>query len=97
MHTDQPDYDIPQDAPDPRVARAEERLAMLRELSDLGMTLTRDLTRRALAAPETAEPAVIADDTLANARAPASTRPAARPRHDPAESFARLSRAIREQ
>jgi hypothetical protein len=95
MHTDQPGYDIPQDAPDPRVARAEVRLAMLRELSDLGMALTRDLTRRALAAPETAEPAVPADDTRANARAPASTRPAAGPRHDPAESFARLSRAIR--
>jgi hypothetical protein len=38
------------DAADPRIARAEQRLAMLRELSDLGMAMTRRLARRALAA-----------------------------------------------
>lgn len=63
----------PAETPDPRIARAQERLAMLRELAELGMALTRELTRRALETPE----------------------PAEAPRRDPADSFARLSRAVR--
>jgi hypothetical protein len=78
------------DATDPRVARAEERLAMLRELAELGMTLTRELTRRTLESPETPEAAPAADG---NPKAVARAVPG--PRHDPAESFARLSRAVR--
>jgi hypothetical protein len=80
-----------QDAPDPRIARAEERLAMLRELSELGMAITRDLSRRALAAPETPEPSAPAAD----AKATPSPRAASGRHHDPAESFARISRAVR--
>jgi hypothetical protein len=68
-------------ASDPRIARAEQRVAMLRELAELGMALTREMARRALAPP--AEP-----------EAPAA-RAAAGPRHDPADAFARLSRAVR--
>jgi hypothetical protein len=72
--------------PDPRVARAEQRLAMLRELAELGMALTRELTRRTLEAPEELP-------TPPAAKADPRTVPG--PRHDPAESFARLSRAVR--
>ena len=79
-----PPESVPADAPDPRIARAEQRLAMLRELAELGMALTRELTRRAMAAPEAPEAAPDAT--------PASRHP---PRHDPADSFARLSRAVR--
>jgi hypothetical protein len=64
------------DAYAPNVARAEQRLAMLRELAELGMSLARELTHRVLDPPATPEP-----------------QP--EPRHDPAESFARLSRAVR--
>ena len=52
--------------------RAEQRVAMLRELAELGMQLTRVLVQRAAEAP--AEP---------------------EPRHNAAESFARVSRAVR--
>jgi hypothetical protein len=77
-------------ATDPRVARAEERRAMLRELAELGMALTRELTRRTLETPETsaAEPA-------ADGSPKAASRAIPGPRHDPAEAFARLSRAVR--
>jgi hypothetical protein len=92
MFVAQPDPDIMQAPPDPRVARAEERLAMLRELSEMGMALTRDLTRRALAAPDAPEPPAPAAD----AKAGPVPRAAAGRRHDPAESFARLSRAVRQ-
>ncbi len=73
---------------------------MLRELSEMGMALTRNLTRRALAAPEPSEPpappsAPAADARPAAGAPPAHPRAAAGRRHDPAESFARLSRAIR--
>ncbi|HWF01430.1 MAG TPA: hypothetical protein VG248_16640 [Caulobacteraceae bacterium] len=78
------------DATDPRVARAEERLAMLRELAELGMALTRELTRRTLESPEAPEGGPAAD---ANPKGAPRTIPG--PRHDPAESFARLSRAVR--
>jgi len=77
--------DLAEDDLDPAIAHAEERRVMLRELAELGMALARDLTRRALEAPETAE--------RATETATPAPRPA--PRHDPAESFARLSRAIR--
>ena len=84
LSSDAPPESATADAPDPRIARAEQRLAMLRELAELGMALTRELTRRAMAAPETPEAAPDAT--------PASRHP---PRHDPADSFARLSRAVR--
>jgi len=72
------------DVSDARIARAEQRLAMLRELAELGMALTRELARRELdAAPDAAA-------------APASTStPVSGPRRDPADAFARLSRAVR--
>jgi hypothetical protein len=54
------------------IERAEQRLAMLRRLAELGMQLAEKLTERALSAPAEAEP-----------------------KHDPAESFARVSRAVR--
>jgi hypothetical protein len=56
------------------IARAERRLEILQELTEIGMNLARELGREAVEppAPETAAP-----------------------RSDPAESFARLSRAIR--
>jgi hypothetical protein len=86
---------------DPRIARAEQRLAMLRELSDLGMAMTRRLARRALETPDVAT-SLAAADPAAPAKAAggaASARPAPSavpgPRHDPADSFAKLSRAIR--
>jgi hypothetical protein len=66
------------EALDRRIIHAEQRLEVLRELTELGMALARDLTRRALAAPE----------------APAAEAAPA-PRRDPADAFARLSRAIR--
>jgi hypothetical protein len=63
-----------------RIVHTEQRLEIMRELTELGMALARDLTRRALQAPERPEAAPEA--------APA-------PRRDPADAFARLSRAIR--
>jgi len=74
---------------DARVARAEQRLAMLRELAEIGMALTRELARRELeAGPEAA-----ADP---NSTVPTPTpKPVSCPRRDPADAFARLSRAIR--
>ncbi len=53
---------------------------MLRELAELGMAMTRELARRTLETPDSSEPA-------------ATPRPF--PRLDPAEAFARLSRAVR--
>jgi hypothetical protein len=51
---------------------AEQRLAMLRRLAELGMQLAEKLAERAVSSPSDAEP-----------------------KHDPAESFARISRAVR--
>ena len=65
----------------PRFARAEARLAMLRELAELGMTLTRNLVA------STQAPAAADRDNAAAEPPP--------PRHDPANAFARLSRAVR--
>jgi hypothetical protein len=81
------------DSADPRIARAEQRLAMLRELSDLGMAMTRRLARRALAPPDADAARAEAADGAASARTATSAAPG--PRHDPADSFAKLSRAIR--
>ena len=81
-------------ATDPRIARAEGRLAMLRELAELGMALTRELTRRTLESPETPG-AEVAANTNANDNPKSAPRAVPGPRHDPAESFARLSRAVR--
>ena len=78
---------------DPRVTRAEERRAFLRELTELGMQMTRDLTRRTLAACEAPEPLVPAND--GGKAAGPKPAPVQMPRHDPADSFARLSRAVR--
>jgi hypothetical protein len=91
-------------AADPRIARAEQRLAMLQELSELGMAMTRRLARRVLTAPDAAvaDPAATAASAEAAGRAcgvrpapSAAPAPAPGPRHDPADSFAKLSRAIR--
>jgi hypothetical protein len=68
----------PAEALQHQVVHAEQRLEVLRELTELGMALARDLTRRALAAPEKPAPDA-----------------ATAPRRDPADAFARLSRAIR--
>jgi hypothetical protein len=62
------------EAPDPSVLRAERRLRLLEELSEIGMALARGLRAQA----EVSE---------ADADAPR--------RRDPADAFARLSRAIR--
>jgi hypothetical protein len=87
---------------DPRIARAEERLDMLRELAELGMSLARELTRRTLGAPEPVAdpdpPAAAAAAAAAAARGDGDFSFAARGRpepRDPAESFARISRAVR--
>jgi hypothetical protein len=91
-----PDSPPPRDAADPRIARAEERLAMLRELAELGMSMTRAFTRRALESPPTDDddappPALAAGKAVARE----TSRAIPGPRQDPAESFARLSRAVR--
>jgi hypothetical protein len=74
--------------PDPRIARAEERLCMLRELAEMGMELTRALVRQNAPAPEAPEGVDMAPASPAPTGAPAARR-------DPADAFARLSRAIR--
>ena len=73
--TRQPD---PSPALDLRVAQAAERVTMLHDLADLGMSLTRATVRHAIESMEAPE----ADG-------------AAAPRNDPAEIFAKLSRAVR--
>ena len=59
--------------PDPRIARAEERLAMLREMAEIGMALLRDLPRRAL---ETQEPPEAEPDADTPPNRPRNPRPA---------------------
>jgi len=56
---------------------------MLRELAELGMALTRELTRRAMEAPREPEAAACVPG------------PTPRPRQDPADTFGRLARAVR--
>jgi hypothetical protein len=82
----------PAEAPDPAILRAEWRLRMIEELAEIGMDLARGLHRRALAAADPAEPA--AADTPETPKT-SSARRAAIPGDDPAEAFARLSRAVR--
>ncbi len=72
------------EAPDPAVARAEARLSKLEELSDIGMDMARALRDRVTAGAAQGEAVAECDD---GASAP--------PRRDPADAFARLSRAIR--
>jgi hypothetical protein len=74
------------EAPDPAILRAERRLRMLEELSEIGMDLARALHRRALAADDPAEAA--APDDSETAASPTPTG-------DPSVAFARISRAIR--
>jgi hypothetical protein len=64
------------EAPDPSVLRAERRLRLLEELSEIGMELARGLRDRANA-------------ELVDADGDAGSR------RDPADAFARLSRAVR--
>jgi hypothetical protein len=93
-HADPPPPDA---AADPRIARAEERLAMLRELAEIGMAMTRRLARRTLEAPDddAADPAPAEAAGGKDAPKSAAPKTAPGPRHDPADSFARISRAVR--
>ena len=76
-------------APDPRAIRAEERQAMLRELAELAMTLSRATVRHAVEAME-APPAPENGD-----KTPTAPPPPAGRRHDPADTLATLSRIVR--
>jgi hypothetical protein len=76
------------EAHDPAVLRAERRLQLLQELTDIGMNLARALERQALAAADPTDPAA-PDATEASASRATPSAP------DPADAFARLSRAIR--
>ena len=76
--------------PDPRAIRAEERQAMLRELAELAMTLSRATVRHAVEAMEAAH---TPENTNKTPTAP--PLPAAAPRHDPADTLATLSRIVR--
>jgi hypothetical protein len=91
-----PGHPAERDPADPRIVRAEQRLAMLREMAEIGMAMTRALGRRALEAPDDdaadPEPPEIANP---KATPKAASRAVPGPRHDPAESFARLTRAVR--
>jgi hypothetical protein len=75
--------------PDPAVLRAERRLRVLQELSEIGMRLARALERRVMAEDEAAQ-----DETAEVGAAEPAAETAARSR-DPAVAFAQLSRAIR--
>jgi hypothetical protein len=80
------------EAPDPAILRAERRLQLLEELTDIGMNLARALERQALAAAdriESAEPAALDATEASASRGPTPTTP------DPSVAFARISRAIR--
>jgi hypothetical protein len=85
----------PTAASDARIARAEQRLAMLREMAEIGMAMTRALGRRALEAPDDDAEAEAAEIANPKATPKAASRAVPGPRHDPAESFARLTRAVR--
>jgi hypothetical protein len=69
------------EAPDSAILRAERRLRILEELTEIAMTLARALERQALAAADTVDPPE-----------PAAS---AAPAFDPSVAFARISRAIR--
>ena len=72
------------EAPDPSVARAEKRLRVLEELTDIGMDMARALRDRVVAQAAQGEAVAGCDDGAS-----------ASPRRDPADAFGRLSRAIR--
>jgi hypothetical protein len=74
MSDDAPETPVDED-PDPSVLRAERRLRLLEDLSEIGMALARGLRDRANA-------------ELVDADGDAGRR-------DPADAFARLSRAVR--
>jgi len=79
----------PAEAIDPSILRAERRLRLLEELSEIGMDLARALRHEVLARAEQAE-------NIANGEAPPAASPAAAGKApDPADTFARISRAIR--
>jgi hypothetical protein len=67
------------------IRRAEERLRILDELTDIGMNIARSVERRAMAEAATAE---TMDPKTRGAPSVAAHR-------DPADAFARVSRAIR--
>ncbi|HEY2051612.1 MAG TPA: hypothetical protein VGH03_19910 [Caulobacteraceae bacterium] len=79
------------EATDPAVLRAERRLQLLEELTDIGMNLARALERQVLAAANPAKPAApdAAEASTGRATTPNSPAP------DPSVAFARISRAIR--
>jgi hypothetical protein len=82
------DDDALAEAHEPAVLRAERRLQLLQELTDIGMTLARALERQALAAADPTDPAAPAATEASASRATPSAP-------DPADAFARISRAIR--
>jgi hypothetical protein len=85
-----PDDAAPAEAPDPAVLRAERRLQLLQELTEIGMNLARALERQALAAADPVDPTDPASPDAAEASASrAVTTP------DPSVAFARISRAVR--
>jgi hypothetical protein len=92
LHTSPVTDADPAEAPDPVIARAERRLRLLEELSEIGMELARALCREALAAANPAESA--AAETAADV-ADLAAAPTATGTRDPANAFARISRAIR--
>ncbi|HEX4742521.1 MAG TPA: hypothetical protein VH353_14440 [Caulobacteraceae bacterium] len=59
---------LPAESPDPAIARAEQRLSLLRELAEIGMDLARALHREALAAEPAAPETPAADPAGAFAR-----------------------------
>jgi len=81
------------EAPDPSILRAERRLRLLEELSEIGMDLARALRREVLAKTEQAENISNCEDGSPGP-SPARATPAAKG-PDPADAFARISRAVR--
>lgn len=73
-------------AVDPRLVHAEEIRCMLRRLAEIGMEMTQALARQVLSPGESAQ------DAAGSASPPPPVLMAAR---DPADAFARLSRAVR--
>ncbi len=74
----------------PAILRAERRLRILEELTDIGMELTRALQRRVLA-----EDAAVTASTVINGGINVSAKStASKSRVDPAAAFARISRAV---
>src|SRR5437764_1352718 len=83
-----PDPTAPAEAPDPSVTLAEQRLLILRDLTELGMELAREVVRKAKADADLAEAAAASGEPLA-------VSPAGGRESDPADRFAKVSRAVR--